>query len=43
MIMIYPMQARYLRWNWDYLIAIVVFALPVWLVLHFGLMPLRRK
>jgi len=43
MILIFPIQARHLPWTWNYLIAIVVFALPVWLVLHFGLMPLRRK
>ena len=43
MIMIYPIQARQLRWTWDYLIAIALFALPIWLLLHFGLMPLRKK
>jgi hypothetical protein len=43
MIMIFPIQARYLRWNWDYLVAIALFALPIWLALHFGLMPLRKK
>jgi hypothetical protein len=43
MITIFPIQARYLRWNWDYLIAIALFAVPVWLVLHFGLMPVRNQ
>src|SRR5262245_10208888 len=43
MITIFPIQAHYLSWTWDRLIAIVLFALPVWLVLHFGLMPLRGK
>jgi hypothetical protein len=43
MIMIFPIQARQLPWTWNYLIAIALFALPIWLVLHFGLMPLRRK
>ena len=42
MITIYPMQAHKLVWSWDRLIAIGLFALPIWLVLHFGLMPLRK-
>ncbi len=42
MITIFPIQAHYLAWTWDRLLAIVVFAIPVWLVLHFGLMPLRK-
>lgn len=40
-ITIFPMQARVLHWQWDYVVAIVLFAVPVWLVLHFGLMPVR--
>ena len=43
MITIFPIQARALEWSWDRLIAIVLFALPVWLVLHFGLMPIRGR
>ena len=43
MIAIFPMQARVLPWTWTYVIAIVLFAVPVWLVLHFGLMPLRNR
>lgn len=43
MITIFPIQARVLNWQWDFVIAIVLFALPVWLVLHFGLMPLRGR
>jgi hypothetical protein len=43
MIAIYPMQAHALRWTWERLAAIVLFAVPIWLILHFGLMPLRRK
>src|SRR6267142_3505886 len=39
MITIYPMQAHYLPWTWDAVIAISFFALPVWVVLYFGLMP----
>jgi hypothetical protein len=40
-ITIYPMQANALYWTWDRLLAIVIFAVPIWLVLHFGLMPFR--
>jgi hypothetical protein len=43
MIAIFPIQARYLEWTEARLIAIVVFAVPVWLVLHIGLMPLRNR
>jgi len=46
MIMIFPMQAsasHWLSWTWDRLLAIFIFAVPVWLGLHFGLMPLRGK
>ena len=43
MIAIFPMQAHALPWTWPRLIAIALFAVPVWLVLHFGLMPLRGK
>ena len=42
MIAIFPIQAHYLAWTWARLLAIVVFAVPVWLVLHFGLMPVRQ-
>jgi hypothetical protein len=42
MIAIFPMQAHYLDWTWDRLVAIVIFAFPIWIALHFGLMPLRR-
>ena len=43
MITIYPMQAHALAWTWERLAAIGIFALPIWLVLHFGLMPLRGR
>jgi hypothetical protein len=42
MIAIYPIQAHYLVWTWDRLAAIAIFAVPVWLILHLGLMPLRK-
>jgi len=43
MITIYPMQAHALSWTWQRLAAIALFALPMWLVLHFGLIPLRGQ
>ncbi|MGH7972566.1 MAG: hypothetical protein ACREIC_27955 [Limisphaerales bacterium] len=43
MITIYPIQAHALDWTWERLAVIAVFAVPVWLALHFGLMPLRSK
>jgi len=42
MITIFPIQAHYLPWTWERLGAIALFAVPVWLVLHIGLMPLRK-
>jgi len=41
MITIYPIQAHALAWTWNRLAAIAIFAVPVWLALHFGLMPVR--
>jgi hypothetical protein len=42
MITIFPIQTNDLSWSWDRLAAIGIFAVPIWLVLHFGLMPLRK-
>jgi hypothetical protein len=42
MITIYPIQTHYLTWTWERLIAIALFAFPIWLILHFGLMPFRK-
>ncbi len=42
MITIFPMQAHYLAWTWLRVAAIALFAVPIWLALHFGLMPLRK-
>jgi len=42
-IMLFPIQANYLAWTWDRAIAIGLFALPIWLALHYGLMPLRES
>ena len=43
MITLYPIQANYLPWTWDRLVAMAIFSVPIWLVLHFGLMPLRNR
>jgi len=43
MITIFPIQSHYLEWTWERLIALALFAVPVWLVLNFGLMPLRNR
>jgi hypothetical protein len=42
MVAMFPMQARLLDWTWDRLIVILVFAVPIWLIVHVGLMPLRK-
>ncbi len=42
MICIFPIQAHYLAWTWTRLAAIAMFAVPVWLILNFGVMPLRK-
>jgi hypothetical protein len=43
MITIFPIQARFLDWTWDRLVVIALFAVPIWLLLHFGLMPVRAQ
>jgi len=43
MITIFPIQSHYLPWTWDRFLAIAVFAIPIWLLLHFGLMPVRNR
>lgn len=42
-IMIFPIQAHHLSWTGERLITIVLFGVPIWLTLHFGLMPLRQR
>ncbi len=42
MITIYPMQAHCLPWTWTRLETIVLFAVPVWVAIYLGLMPLRQ-
>jgi hypothetical protein len=41
-ITIFPMQAHYLDWKWEYLAAIAIFSVPTWLLVHVALMPVRR-
>jgi len=43
MISIFPIQAHKLPWSWQRFCAIVLFAVPIWLVLHFGLLPFRGR
>lgn len=43
MIVIFPIQSHYLPWTWARLVAIILFAVPIWLLLHFGLMPVRNR
>ena len=40
-ITLFPIQSNYLKWSWDRLIAIVLFAIPIWLILHYGLAGMR--
>ena len=37
-----PVQEFHLPWTWERLLVIALFAVPTWLVLHYGLMPLRN-
>ena len=43
MITIFPIQSHWLPWTWERLAAMALFAVPAWLVLHFGLMPFRGR
>ena len=43
MITIFPIQSHCLPWTWERFVAIILFAIPIWLVLHFGLMPVRNR
>ena len=33
-ILIYPMQLGWIRWDWQWLAAILIFALPCWLIIY---------
>jgi hypothetical protein len=43
MITIYPMQAQVLDWTWERLIALTLFAFPIWLVLQLIFDPFRNR
>ncbi|MGN6387551.1 MAG: hypothetical protein ACTHMT_15075 [Verrucomicrobiota bacterium] len=43
MIAIFPIQSNYLQWSWTRVLAIIIFAFPTWILMHFGLKPWRRK
>jgi hypothetical protein len=42
MIAIFPIQSQALDWSWQRVIAIVLFAVPIWLIVHFALLPWRK-
>jgi hypothetical protein len=42
MIAIFPIQSNYLPWSWERLIAILIFAIPLWFALHMLLSVIRR-
>lgn len=42
MITIFPMQSGHVPWSWDAVIAILAFAVPIWMLFHFGLLPFRK-
>ena len=43
MIAIFPIQSNYLSWSWDRFLAILIFAGPLWLLIHAGQMAFRPK
>ncbi len=43
MIAIFPIQSHYLRWSWERLAAILIFAIPIWLVVHTLAVLFRRR
>ncbi len=43
MIALFPVQSGYLGWTLERVLAIVVFAVPIWLMVHLALLPLRRQ
>ena len=42
MIAIFPIQSQSLDWSWHRLIAIILFAIPIWVVVHLGVKLVRR-
>jgi hypothetical protein len=43
MIMMFPIQAGPLNWTWERLWVILLFAVPIWVVVHLAFMPFRRQ
>lgn len=43
MVALFPIQAGFLAWTWQRVAAIALFAVPVWLLAHLLLNPLRNK
>jgi hypothetical protein len=43
MIALFPIQAGVLAWTWERVAAIALFAVPIWLLLHLLLLPLRKR
>jgi hypothetical protein len=43
MIAIFPIQSHYLQWSWSRLFAILIFAVPTWVIVELGMVILRRK
>jgi hypothetical protein len=43
MIAIFPMQSAYLAWSWNRVAAILIFAVPLWLVVDLAFLPVRRS
>jgi hypothetical protein len=43
MIAIFPIQSHFLAWNWDRLIAVAAFAVPIWLLCKVLFTPLRSR
>jgi hypothetical protein len=43
MITIFPMQAQVLDWSWERLIALTLFAFPIWLALQLIFEPFRSR
>lgn len=43
MITIFPMQAQVIDWTWERLIALTLFAFPIWLILQLIFQPVRNR
>lgn len=43
MIAIFAMQSNYLAWTWDRLIAVLGFAFPIWIIVHYSFKAIRGR